>query len=372
VERSPAFSCYAAQTLAETGHLSLEEAGAFFRLWLNAWLGHDDLEQGHLPNDEEALANMLGSGVGRWPKVKEKVLKRFPGAGDGTLHHPGLVASRAKQRARAVSGAAGGSATAAARRGDGGKTAANGDQTGQQEGQQISSDGAAAEPPDLHQNDSDGAATGPAKRRQNGSKLPANVAAKTQLPVPIPAPFQIDTSSEGSLPSGGSGNGERGVPAAAAAAAGRAGLLVEIQLTLRTLAVRRPLSARERAQVQEWEASGCPAEVVLRSMREIALREYVGGRSIGSFRYFESAIAEAVAAWREHPDLATVDVGGDLAGYRGFVLHGLSNGQWEGVNAAALERARKAVRRACSCREIEVAVGALPVPAGSAAAEDLE
>lgn len=374
---SPAYSCYAADELAETLHLSPAAFVAVQRLKWQAWIGVDGLPQGFLPADEETLANMTGLGSAAWRGVREAVLKRFPEMGDGFRFHPALAKHRLEQAKRKVDAGKGGAtkaANAAQRVGvDVAHPSTDGLPTPLLDAyRQATEPASAALPtplptrlPPAYRNGYHGPTDAATDWPTNRATGPPTGSPTEGLPEGLPNAFSSSSSPSSSvvveeknlLSSSGGCTGTN-----AAAAAECSSLLVPIQGALRALAIRKPLSREERARVGGWELIGCPPEVVLDTIRRLAVRELVAGRSVGSFAYLVGAIEEAVRAWQERGVVPVVDLE-LLEEYRAHVLGMLQGNRW--VKSPALTRAIRSVKRATSVAQIEAAAGALPIPAGA-------
>lgn len=74
-----------AAVLADTGHLSAEEFGAYCRILFTMWQ-----HGGRLSADDQELARIAGVYPRRWAKIKERVLRPIT-VGDGQLSQKRLT-----------------------------------------------------------------------------------------------------------------------------------------------------------------------------------------------------------------------------------------------------------------------------------------
>jgi len=76
--------------------MTLEQQGAYIRLICHAW---SSTTVGHLPNDDETLAQLSRLGEEKWAQSKSKILKAFDLSVDGFIVHRQLIAEYEKQKA---------------------------------------------------------------------------------------------------------------------------------------------------------------------------------------------------------------------------------------------------------------------------------
>jgi uncharacterized protein YdaU (DUF1376 family) len=91
----PWMPLYVADYLADTGHLTTLEHGAYFLLIMEYW------HKGRLPESELAASLITRLSVYRWRKVSKTVLAMFPLDIDGQRHHKRI--DREIERAREIS-----------------------------------------------------------------------------------------------------------------------------------------------------------------------------------------------------------------------------------------------------------------------------
>lgn len=106
--KSPAFSYYPRDILADTLHLTTEQFGAYSKLLAVAWLGVEGSPQGYLPADEDHLPKLAGLTAARWRKIGAPVLALFKRDDSGRLFHKRLLAEidRQQQRSESARGSA--------------------------------------------------------------------------------------------------------------------------------------------------------------------------------------------------------------------------------------------------------------------------
>ena len=76
----PYMPFYVADYIVDTRHLSLAQRGAYTDLLFMMWKAG-----GSLPNDDRALARMLGQSVHNWRTIKPEVAALFYVSQDGTV-----------------------------------------------------------------------------------------------------------------------------------------------------------------------------------------------------------------------------------------------------------------------------------------------
>jgi uncharacterized protein YdaU (DUF1376 family) len=99
-KKSPAYSRYPKDFLADTQLLSTEQVGAYQLLLDSAWIGLPGMEQGFLPDDDEALARLARLPLARWRRIGAPVRALFRANGEGALFHKRLLEELARQQAR--------------------------------------------------------------------------------------------------------------------------------------------------------------------------------------------------------------------------------------------------------------------------------
>lgn len=100
--KSPAFSLYPRDILADTLHLTTEQFGAYCKLLFVAWIGVEDAPQGFLPV-EDRLPALAGVAPRRWRKIGAPVLALFKRDDAGRLFHGRLLKELERQRERSTS-----------------------------------------------------------------------------------------------------------------------------------------------------------------------------------------------------------------------------------------------------------------------------
>jgi len=75
--------------------MTLEQQGAYMRLICYAW-GAEIV--GHLPNDDEILAQLSRLGEEKWAQSKSKILRAFDLSVDGFIIHRQLIAEHERQK----------------------------------------------------------------------------------------------------------------------------------------------------------------------------------------------------------------------------------------------------------------------------------
>lgn len=98
--KSPAFSLYARDILADCLHLSTEQFGAYCRLLFIAWIGVDGAPQGFLPSNESSYPALAGVAPPRWRKIGAPVLALFRRDDAGRVYSKRLLEELARQRQR--------------------------------------------------------------------------------------------------------------------------------------------------------------------------------------------------------------------------------------------------------------------------------
>lgn len=131
---------YVADYLADTGHLSTIEHGAYMLLIMHYW------QKGGLPDDDKRLASIARTSPEQWAQIRETLAEFF---GDGWKHariDEELDKSKKAYERRASAGRAGGKAKAAAQQGSG-NAIAGPKQSQPQPHREAAPDGAASSSP---------------------------------------------------------------------------------------------------------------------------------------------------------------------------------------------------------------------------------
>lgn len=101
----PWMSFYPADYLADTGHLSTLEHGAYFLLILHYW------QKGGLPNDDRKLARITRLTDSEWTSIRDTIAEFFDGDWQHFRIDAELATAREKHEARAEAGSKGGKAS---------------------------------------------------------------------------------------------------------------------------------------------------------------------------------------------------------------------------------------------------------------------
>lgn len=89
--KSPGFTFYAKDFLADTALLTAQAVGAYWRLCCYAWVGMPGYPQCHLPGDDRRLAKLAGVSMREWATIRGDVMELFLPAGDGVVCHKRLL-----------------------------------------------------------------------------------------------------------------------------------------------------------------------------------------------------------------------------------------------------------------------------------------
>jgi len=105
--KSPAFSFYPKDFMADTILLNTEQVGAYWLLCCAAWVGLPGFEQGYLPSDTVSLAAITRLAPERWGQISPAVMAHFR-LEDGRYFHKRLLQElhRQQQKSQTAKGSA--------------------------------------------------------------------------------------------------------------------------------------------------------------------------------------------------------------------------------------------------------------------------